>query len=174
MDQSQRSTHQSTTATSSTPHADDNALLPTLSHTNATPDNTTLTSLDHYHHSPTEALPSLPLPHPNSFFFFFNDTAPPEISPLPHPDPLPICGRRHGRRAPARARLLQGRARGVRPPRRAAHPGRGDVRHGPHGHPACLRAGRRGARPDRSEEHTSELQSRLHLVCRLLLEKKKK
>src|SRR2546429_2039759 len=31
------------------------------------------------------------------------------------------------------------------------------------------------AGPDvRSEEHTSELQSRLHLVCRLLLEKKKK
>src|SRR2546429_950643 len=31
-----------------------------------------------------------------------------------------------------------------------------------------------GADPDgRSEEHTSELQSRLHLVCRLLLEKKK-
>src|SRR2546422_4378102 len=29
-------------------------------------------------------------------------------------------------------------------------------------------------RPGRSEEHTSELQSRLHLVCRLLLEKKKK
>src|SRR2546422_8252284 len=28
--------------------------------------------------------------------------------------------------------------------------------------------------PARSEEHTSELQSRLHLVCRLLLEKKKK
>src|SRR5687768_17660525 len=28
--------------------------------------------------------------------------------------------------------------------------------------------------PFRSEEHTSELQSRLHLVCRLLLEKKKK
>src|SRR2546422_6057858 len=30
------------------------------------------------------------------------------------------------------------------------------------------------ARTVRSEEHTSELQSRLHLVCRLLLEKKKK
>src|SRR5216684_5545096 len=30
------------------------------------------------------------------------------------------------------------------------------------------------ASPARSEEHTSELQSRLHLVCRLLLEKKKK
>src|SRR2546422_4967540 len=29
-------------------------------------------------------------------------------------------------------------------------------------------------RGPRSEEHTSELQSRLHLVCRLLLEKKKK
>src|SRR2546422_7044157 len=31
-----------------------------------------------------------------------------------------------------------------------------------------------GRRDFRSEEHTSELQSRLHLVCRLLLEKKKK
>src|SRR6266550_8220699 len=31
----------------------------------------------------------------------------------------------------------------------------------------------RGCRSRRSEEHTSELQSRLHLVCRLLLEKKK-
>src|SRR5687768_18204802 len=30
-----------------------------------------------------------------------------------------------------------------------------------------------GGLPRRSEEHTSELQSRLHLVCRLLLEKKK-
>src|SRR2546422_5582398 len=32
----------------------------------------------------------------------------------------------------------------------------------------------RKVRKGRSEEHTSELQSRLHLVCRLLLEKKKK
>src|SRR2546429_6442065 len=32
---------------------------------------------------------------------------------------------------------------------------------------------RRRRHSDRSEEHTSELQSRLHLVCRLLLEKKK-
>src|SRR2546429_5460851 len=31
----------------------------------------------------------------------------------------------------------------------------------------------RQRRQERSEEHTSELQSRLHLVCRLLLEKKK-
>src|SRR2546422_6960433 len=34
-------------------------------------------------------------------------------------------------------------------------------------------AARREGDADRSEEHTSELQSRLHLVCRLLLEKKK-
>src|SRR2546429_5663191 len=32
----------------------------------------------------------------------------------------------------------------------------------------------RSVKDQRSEEHTSELQSRLHLVCRLLLEKKKK
>src|SRR2546422_2627396 len=41
----------------------------------------------------------------------------------------------------------------------------GDVQRTPRPH-----QGRRG---NRSEEHTSELQSRLHLVCRLLLEKKK-
>src|SRR2546422_6295978 len=35
------------------------------------------------------------------------------------------------------------------------------------------RAGSTVASRSRSEEHTSELQSRLHLVCRLLLEKKK-
>src|SRR2546422_6624636 len=52
---------------------------------------------------------------------------------------------------------------------------------------AAVKRGDRSIRPDdpslrrfvdrlepRSEEHTSELQSRLHLVCRLLLEKKKK
>src|SRR5258705_6095452 len=33
--------------------------------------------------------------------------------------------------------------------------------------------GRQGSRIDRSEEHTSELQSLRHLVCRLLLEKKR-
>src|SRR2546429_6684302 len=38
---------------------------------------------------------------------------------------------------------------------------------------ACARTARASG-PIRSEEHTSELQSRLHLVCRLLLEKKKK
>src|SRR2546422_8618915 len=43
-----------------------------------------------------------------------------------------------------------------------------------HGHGGGLRAVLLVPRLDRSEEHTSELQSRLHLVCRLLLEKKKK
>src|SRR5216684_5449962 len=43
----------------------------------------------------------------------------------------------------------------------AMHPWRNDV-------------SRAGSAVARSEEHTSELQSRLHLVCRLLLEKKKK
>src|SRR6266436_9363936 len=40
---------------------------------------------------------------------------------------------------------------------------------------ACvhMHAAKLGAAVQRSEEHTSELQSRLHLVCRLLLEKKK-
>src|SRR5438309_5258447 len=39
---------------------------------------------------------------------------------------------------------------------------------------ACGGAGRRALLCVRSEEHTSELQSQFHLVCRLLLEKKKK
>src|SRR5687768_18283701 len=85
---------------------------------------------------------------------FFNDTATTEIYTLSLHDALPI------------SRELRGecRRRGV---------GRGRL-HGPHllrrppGVPAAAPA--RG----RSEEHTSELQSRLHLVCRLLLEKKKK
>src|SRR5258707_4256291 len=38
---------------------------------------------------------------------------------------------------------------------------------------ACLTGKRRKASATRSEEHTSELQSRQYLVCRLLLEKKK-
>src|SRR5690606_41775077 len=52
------------------------------------------------------------------------------------------------------------------PPHRPAHR---------QGHGAHLAAppGHRHPAPDRSEEHTSELQSRENLVCRLLLEKKK-
>src|SRR3712207_6859621 len=40
-------------------------------------------------------------------------------------------------------------------------------------HRFCTRAPSCGADDERSEEHTSELQSRQYLVCRLLLEKKK-
>src|SRR5690348_18057245 len=43
---------------------------------------------------------------------------------------------------------------------------------GPHGIPLLVHAEKGGE--NRSEEHTSELQSPVHLVCRLLLEKKKK
>src|SRR2546422_7641330 len=45
--------------------------------------------------------------------------------------------------------------------------------HDPRPSLTSLRARQRSG-GERSEEHTSELQSRLHLVCRLLLEKKKK
>src|SRR5712675_3316236 len=47
---------------------------------------------------------------------------------------------------------------------------------GPNSPPSPASYRRRSRTPGRarSEEHTSELQSRLHLVCRLLLEKKKK
>src|SRR5437762_7119178 len=58
------------------------------------------------------------------------------------------------------------RRRGSRPP----HPRRSSARTRRRGPGAVAR--RRG--PTRSEEHTSELQSPMYLVCRLLLEKKKK
>src|SRR2546422_1303810 len=57
---------------------------------------------------------------------------------------------------------------------------RGHAAHGPAGRGVGRqrhlrgRLRRRRLLDGRSEEHTSELQSRLHLVCRLLLEKKKK
>src|SRR5580698_11641629 len=77
------------------------------------------------------------------FFFFFNDTATTEIYTLSLHDALPICGRRDWRRI-SKAPSLPWRA--------PCRPG----------------AGRRRLR---SEEHTSELQSHVNLVCRLLLEK---
>src|SRR5262245_64169773 len=60
-------------------------------------------------------------------------------------------------------------ARGAR--RAVVERDRDDV---PHPSPRLARRGLRLPRPPRSEEHTSELQSLRHLVCRLLLEKKKK
>src|SRR3712207_7463467 len=95
-------------------------------------------------------------------FFFFNDTATTEIYTLSLHDALPISvepRRRHGRQ------LVQ--EPGQRPhvaiePRVRVGVGSGEL----------AQPGRRASRV-RSEEHTSELQSRQYLVCRLLLEKKK-
>src|SRR5689334_24695883 len=69
-----------------------------------------------------------------------------------------------------------GRRPGLEQHRRAAlrqdlHPRRRRLRRRPYRHAAVRTV--REAFP-RSEEHTSELQSQFHLVCRLLLEKKKK
>src|SRR2546422_6285421 len=89
-------------------------------------------------------------------FFFFNDTATTEIYTLSLHDALPISG------GYALTRIAD-----VRRPERGHH------QRASSGDPHEL--GEYGAfDQQRSEEHTSELQSRLHLVCRLLLEKKKK
>src|SRR5438876_5254111 len=84
----------------------------------------------------------------NYVLFLFDISAPPAIYSLSLHDALPIFG--------------------VQPPgdRPGADLSRPAVR-GPHRAAGAGRAGRR-----RSEEHTSELQSPVHLVCRLLLEKK--
>src|SRR3712207_7141317 len=87
-------------------------------------------------------------------FFFFNDTATTEIYTLSLHDALPIwaCWS-----PPVLPKARSGS------PSLATNPG------------MIVRKGRlRGATTLRSEEHTSELQSRQYLVCRLLLEKKKK
>src|SRR5256885_7207878 len=84
-----------------------------------------------------------------SFFFFFNDTATTEIYTLSLHDALPIYSPRRPGRRPC-SNEFHYTARTV--------PSRPFARN-------CLY---------RSEEHTSELQSPCNLVCRLLLEKKKK
>src|SRR5258705_10440232 len=81
------------------------------------------------------------------FFFFFNDTATTEIYTLSLHDALPIS---HHRRA-GRHRVRVLRQHAVELAEVLVQP-----------------------KDARSEEHTSELQSLRHLVCRLLLEKKKK
>src|SRR3712207_9419645 len=102
-------------------------------------------------------------------FFFFNDTATTEIYTLSLHDALPISGGRCVRRGGQ-----PGHRGGHRPLRPAAgRPRRADRRGGArrlHRDAAPRGGGRDRAR---SEEHTSELQSRQYLVCRLLLEKKK-
>src|SRR3712207_8115768 len=93
----------------------------------------------------------------SALFFFFNDTATTEISPLSLHDALPISSARRCRSwasaCARRSTSAQASASSTSPPATATP---------------------RSRRPARSEEHTSELQSRQYLVCRLLLEKKKK
>src|SRR5439155_25165616 len=92
---------------------------------------------------------------------------PPSTYTLSLHDALPIWRRSAGQEARALLGAGGGRPRrSGRPRRRGAH-ARGR-RRGVHPRGAAVRSGAR------SEEHTSELQSRGHLVCRLLLEKKKK
>src|SRR5262245_62488315 len=97
--------------------------------------------------------------------FFLTDTATPELYPLSLHDALPIS--RGGGDA-----VVVLRGAGPLHPRSAAAASARRARH----QPALLvqlRHCRRSLRPQRrSEEHTSELQSLRHLVCRLLLEKK--
>src|SRR3712207_6943146 len=95
-------------------------------------------------------------------FFFFNDTATTEIYTLSLHDALPICLIARG----IIKRVRQGLFRLADRPDLDAflNSQMGEETGG-------------AARPPgdpRSEEHTSELQSRQYLVCRLLLEKKKK
>src|SRR3712207_9506244 len=92
--------------------------------------------------------------------FFFNDTATTEIYTLSLHDALPIL--------PARIHLRR------QPLDRPALPRRVPTLE----HQRCPALVQEELRLEpeelRSEEHTSELQSRQYLVCRLLLEKKKK
>src|SRR3712207_8687203 len=94
--------------------------------------------------------------------FFFNDTATTEIYTLSLHDALPISP---GARVRARP--------GLEGPHRDEPPA--DLRLQKQEHPGSTRRSTqdRGLfKRGRSEEHTSELQSRQYLVCRLLLEKK--
>src|SRR2546429_3636850 len=93
----------------------------------------------------------------NLVVFFFNDTATTEIYTLSLHDALPISifAPHH----PARKCSTSSGAVPGQPPLRRASEFRPDT-------------SSNDGRGNRSEEHTSELQSRLQLVCRLLLEKK--
>src|SRR5258707_10806586 len=90
------------------------------------------------------------------FFFFFNDTATTEIYTLSLHDALPIFFF-------ASASGRYGSGPSLTTPRPAGIPPSAPI----------TTSGPAFASWARSEEHTSELQSRQYLVCRLLLEKKK-
>src|SRR3712207_7868564 len=94
---------------------------------------------------------------PANFRFFFNDTATTEIYTLSLHDALPIC-----RMRASSPNMMRAKCSSV--PRRCAI-----VRPLSIARPSNWE---KTGRCVRSEEHTSELQSRQYLVCRLLLEKK--
>src|SRR5206468_10152424 len=103
--------------------------------------------------------------------FFFKEHAPTQIYPLSLHDALPIfaADRRAPGLAPDRAVVSSACALSLEA-RKTGSKAKSTAR------PAPTRssriAGRPAGEPSRSEEHTSELQSRSDLVCRLLLEKK--
>src|SRR2546422_5534288 len=100
-----------------------------------------------------------------TLFFFFNDTATTEIYTLSLHDALPIS-------PPFAAKSSAARPTAARADRSCEVAATSFTRK-----ERCMSGCSRASlsrHADRSEEHTSELQSRLHLVCRLLLEKKKK
>src|SRR3712207_8587480 len=97
--------------------------------------------------------------------FFFNDTATTEIYTLSLHDALPIS------RTSSEAPALIARPCGAKMPPFASSRSRRSIP-GPRGRDPTSNA--TPTPSNRSEEHTSELQSRQYLVCRLLLEKKKK
>src|SRR3712207_8629557 len=105
-------------------------------------------------------------------FFFFNDTATTEIYTLSLHDALPISDLAALRRCELAERIARAHAHG--------RVGEVDVAPAQRDELSLAQAGERRHQEDRrvllvrSEEHTSELQSRQYLVCRLLLEKKKK
>src|SRR3712207_8575770 len=99
--------------------------------------------------------------HCLSYGFFFNDTAPTEIYTLSLHDSLPIWLLAGGG-----VLLVLGFLGGWLVVRRRPRP--------PAAVPEAEPRDEDTELPRRSEEHTSELQSRQYLVCRLLLEKKKK
>src|SRR2546427_8046210 len=100
-----------------------------------------------------------------TFFFFFNDTATTEIYTLSLHDALPISWAWPAAVRGSRWSVLRN-VMNFETPDNAGHLAQGEscVTGGPAAYLATLR----------SEEHTSELQSQSNLVCRLLLEKKKK
>src|SRR5207248_7872721 len=103
---------------------------------------------------------------PHSLSLFFNAPAPPPIHPLSLHDALPISRATSSVACAwsvARFRSSPGSASPRSPAARAAAGGSSAIR---------IRWG--ASNGPRSEEHTSELQSPYDLVCRLLLEKKKK